>query len=24
LRDAFSIIKDMQSALATKYPVRNI
>ncbi|ALC05671.1 signal-transduction protein [Corynebacterium deserti GIMN1.010] len=24
LRDAFSIIKDMQTALATKYPVRNI
>ncbi|APT82838.1 DUF294 nucleotidyltransferase-like domain-containing protein [Corynebacterium ammoniagenes] len=24
LRDAFSIIKNMQNALATKYPVRNI
>src|SRR5699024_4841706 len=24
LRDAFSIIKSMQNALATKYPVRNI
>lgn len=24
LRDAFQIIKSMQSALATKYPVRNI
>lgn len=24
LRDAFTIIKDMQNALATKYPVRNI
>lgn len=24
LRDAFTIIKDMQTALATKYPVRNI
>lgn len=24
LRDAFSIIKNMQTALATKYPVRNI
>jgi CBS domain-containing protein len=24
LRDSFQIIKDMQNALASKYPVRNI